>query len=66
MTFARRLRSRLVGKMRLGIPWLLYFAGLASIVYGCGLIYRPAGFIVGGLLSFVLSMLLVRPGADSE
>ena len=29
---------------------LVLLAGLASVAYGAALIYRPAGFIVGGIL----------------
>jgi hypothetical protein len=39
---------------------LIYFAGLASITYGCWLIYRPAGFIVGGLIAVGVLMLADR------
>jgi hypothetical protein len=35
-------------------------AGAAAIAYGAGLIYRPAGFIVGGLLLVAASVLLAR------
>lgn len=38
----------------------LCFLGLAAIVCGCSMIYRPAGFIVGGLLLFAVSLILDR------
>ncbi len=34
--------------------------GLAALVYGSWLIYHPAGFIVGGLMLFLLSLVLDR------
>ena len=34
--------------------------GVAAFVYGCWLIYRPAGFLVGGLLLLVISLLWDR------
>jgi hypothetical protein len=38
----------------------LCLAGLAAIVYGSWLVYHPAGFIVGGLLLFLLSLIVDR------
>ena len=35
-------------------------AGAASISYGAGLIYRPAGFIVAGVLLLAASILAAR------
>lgn len=35
-------------------------AGGALIAYGAGLIYRPLGFIVGGMLLVAASFLLAR------
>ena len=40
------------------VKYLLYVGGLTAIVTGCSLIYRPAGYIVGGLLLFGISMLI--------
>lgn len=45
------------------MKWLqlaLYVCGLGAVVTGCFLIYRPAGWIVGGLLLFGMSMLINR------
>lgn len=39
---------------------LCYFGGLGALVYGCWLVYRPAGWIVAGLLIFGLSLLMDR------
>lgn len=33
------------------------FAGMAAIAYGAWLIYRPAGFLVGGVLLIAAAML---------
>ena len=38
----------------------LGFAGAGAIAYGAWLIYVPAGFLVGGVLSMALSMLIGR------
>ena len=36
------------------------FAGAGSIAYGAWLIFAPAGFLVGGVLLMVLSLLFGR------
>ena len=41
----------------------VYVAGLASVTYGCGLIYRPLWFICGG--AAVIGLLLLM-GPTSE
>jgi len=41
---------------------LLGVAGAVSITWGCFLIYRPAGFIVGGTLLLAAAVLLARSG----
>jgi hypothetical protein len=43
-------------------PDLLLIAGFASVSYGCWLAFPPAGFIVGGLLSFAAGLQMVRAG----
>lgn len=35
-----------------------FFAGLLLVSYGSWLIYRPAGFIVAGLIAIFVSLLL--------
>ena len=37
---------------------LLGLGGLAAITYGAYLIYRPAGFVVGGLFAVTAAVLL--------
>lgn len=37
---------------------LFFFFGLGSVVFGCWMVYKPLGFIVGGLLLFWLSTLI--------
>lgn len=44
----------------------LYFAGLGCVVYGCWLIYKPAGWIIGGALLFLFSMLMDREAKDTR
>lgn len=39
---------------------LLGFAGAGAISYGAWLIYVPAGFLVGGTLAMMLSVLIGR------
>ena len=38
--------------------------GAASIVYGCWLVYRPAGYIVAGVLMIAASILTSRAAVD--
>ena len=40
----------------------LFLAGLAGFTYGCWLIYRPAGWMIGGLLIAWFALLLDRSG----
>ena len=58
-----RLRSAIAATGR-AIPHLvvdgLGFAGAGAIAYGAWLIYPPAGFLVGGALMMVLSVLFGR------
>lgn len=44
---------------------LVLLAGLASVAYGAALIYRPAGFIVGGILAAALAVLTIL-GEETE
>lgn len=44
----------------------LYIGGIGSVVYGAWLICHPAGFIIGGLLAFALSMILDRAKEGDE
>lgn len=37
---------------------VLGLGGLAAITYGVALIYRPAGFIIGGVLAVTVAALL--------
>jgi len=43
-------------------PDSLLVGGAAAISYGAWMIYPPAGFIVGGLLSISGGVLLIRGG----
>ena len=46
-------------RIRTLLTLLGLLAGLASVTYGAALIYRPAGFIVGGILAAVLAVLTI-------
>jgi hypothetical protein len=43
-------------------PDLLMVAGAGAVAYGAGLVYLPAGFIVGGLLVGMAGWLMARSG----
>jgi hypothetical protein len=45
----------------LGID-LLGAAGAGSLIYGCWLIYPPAGPIVGGIVAITAAILMARAG----
>ncbi|WP_367847016.1 hypothetical protein [Rhodoferax sp. WC2427] len=42
------------------LPDTFIACGGASLVYGVGLIYLPAGYIVGGVLALVGGVLMAR------
>jgi len=44
------------------LPDLLMLAGACSVSVGAGMIYAPAGYVVGGLLSLVAGVVLARGG----
>jgi hypothetical protein len=41
---------------------LLGAAGAGSLIYGCWLIYPPAGPIVGGIVAITAAILMARAG----
>ncbi len=41
-------------------PDLLMVAGAGAVAYGAGMVYLPAGFIVGGLMLAAVGWLLAR------
>ena len=43
-----------------GIYDLFGFVSIGSISYGAWLIYRPAGFIVGGVIVLILTLFAAR------
>ena len=45
---------------------VLLFIGAAAISAGAGMIYLPAGLIVGGCLAVAGAVLDIRSGGDSE
>lgn len=57
------LRLSRLGRAIAPIPPLvcekaLFFGGLMAITWGCWMVYRPAGPIVGGLLGVWLAVLI--------
>jgi hypothetical protein len=42
------------------LPDALMVSGGGSVAFGAGLIYMPAGFIVGGLLAVVAGYMVAR------
>ena len=42
------------------LPDVLMLAGAAAVAYGAGLVYAPAGYIVGGLQLAGIGWLLAR------
>jgi uncharacterized membrane-anchored protein len=60
---ARRAVDR-VASAASGAPTAIGAAGLASIAVGAGMVYLPAGFIVGGVLAVWFASLL--PGGDRK
>jgi len=55
--FQVRLK-KFLGKLPLRLAHLFFFAGIVSIIAGASLVYRPAGFIVGGLFAMWVSFLI--------
>jgi len=47
-----------LGKLPVRLAHLFFFAGIVSIIAGASLVYRPAGFIVGGLFAMWVSFLI--------
>lgn len=44
---------------------LLHLAGFTLVAVGVGMVYRPAGFVVAGLLVLYLQALLSAPGGEA-
>ena len=57
---ARSLATRAASAARRGGATVLGAAGLASVAVGAGMVYLPAGFIVGGGLAVWFASLLPR------
>jgi cation transporter-like permease len=55
---ARRAVARVATAARVGGATAIGAAGLASIAVGAGMVYLPAGFIVGGALAVWFASLL--------
>ena len=61
-TATRGLRDQFVAACRKETPAvlekILFFGGMGSVVWGCGMVYRPLGPIIGGVLAVWLGMLI--------
>lgn len=55
---ARGVAARVASAARAGGATVIGAAGLASIAVGAGMVYRPAGLIVGGVLAVWFASLL--------
>jgi uncharacterized membrane-anchored protein len=55
---ARSLATRAASAARKGGATVLGAAGLASVAVGAGMVYTPAGLIVGGVLAVWFASLL--------
>ena len=59
---ARGLGNQFVAACRKETPAVLekvlFFGGMGSVVWGCWMVYRPLGPIIGGLLAVWLGMLI--------
>lgn len=58
----RSLAAQAISAVRTGGATALGAAGLASVAIGAGMIYRPAGLIVGGVLAVWFASLLPSVG----
>lgn len=59
---AKRAAVRAYATAKAGAASALGTAGMASVAFGAGLVYLPAGFVVGGALAIWLASLL--PAGD--
>lgn len=48
------------------VKFFMCFCGMTSIAYGCSLIYKPAGWIVGGLMVFGISLVVDKISDNSN
>lgn len=56
--------TRLTAVASAWLPDLLIAGGAVAVSYGAGLIYAPAGYIVGGLLSLAVGRLMALKGVQ--
>lgn len=47
------------------IPWLLLLIGVVAIITGAAMIYPPAGFLVGGVLSIIGAVIMLMGGEET-
>ena len=61
-TATRGLRDQFVAACRKEtsavLEKILFFGGMGSVVWGCWMVYRPLGPIIGGVLAVWLGMLI--------
>lgn len=50
--------------MKLPVPSIVQIIGAVAITVGVGLIFVPAGVIVGGLFALLMGIATERPGKD--
>lgn len=56
---------KLLKKLREALPLLLLLAGAAAVAVGVWLIFKPAGYIAGGMLLMAVAVMMIR-GEDNE
>lgn len=55
-----RAIARVGAALQSGVIGLMFFAGLASITYGCWMVYNPLGPMMGGILAVSLALWMAR------
>lgn len=55
-----RAIARVAVALQSGMIGLMFFAGLASLTYGCWMVYKPLGPMMGGCLAVAFSLWLAR------
>ncbi len=58
------MKNKIIQSVGSWLPDALYLAGACATSVGAGLVYAPAGWIVGGVHAMVASVLLARSGSN--
>lgn len=61
MTTQEKLKAARAAAVGL-LPDALLIAGAAAVAGGAGMVYEPAGYIVGGLFALAAGVLLAKKG----